>query len=356
MNKPVRNISVILILIVIAALLIIPKLLSENNSNQEGSGRGNKDQEVSADAFIVRPTELENEILTSGTIYANEEVQIRSELTRKITGIYFKEGGFVPAGKVMFKLDDSDILARLRKLDLDEELNLKQQEREQTLLDKGLLTQEEFDVRQTNIEKIRADIEVLEVELDKTSITAPFSGIAGFRNVSIGSLVNNTVILTTVQDIGKVKIDFSIPEKFISVFKPGQTINYKVEGYDEEFTGTVSSFDPRINEATRSIVVRAVSGNKGNRLLPGSFVKVKLNLENTSDAIMIPTQAVIPKLKGQNVYVFENGIAVSKDVETGVRTDKEIQITSGLKSGDTIITTNILRLKPNSKIKIIKID
>ncbi|MEZ4822237.1 MAG: efflux RND transporter periplasmic adaptor subunit [Ignavibacteria bacterium] len=156
--------------------------------------------------------------------------------------------------------------------------------------------------------------------------------------------------------MGKVKIDFSIPEKFISVFKPGQTINYKVDGYDEDFTGTVTSFDPRINEATRSIVIRAVSGNKGNRLLPGSFVKVKLNLENTYDAIMIPTQAVIPKLKGQSVYLYENGIAVSKDVETGVRTDKEIQITSGLNSGDTIITTNILRLKPKSKIKIITIN
>lgn len=353
MNKPVRNISVILILIVIAALLIIPKLLSENNKSQVGGGKGDRDQIVSADAFIIRPAELENEILTSGTINANEEVQIRSELTRKITGIYFNEGSFVPAGKVMFKLDDSDILARLRKLDLDEELNLKQQEREQQLMDKGLLTQEEFDIRQTNIEKIRADIEVLEVELDKTNITAPFSGIAGFRNVSKGSLVNNTVSLTTVQDIGKVKIDFSIPEKFISVFKPGQTINYKVEGYEEEFTGTVASFDPRINEATRSIIVRAVSGNRGNRLLPGSFVKVKLNLENIENAIMIPTEAVIPKLKGQSVFVYENGIAVSKDIETGTRTDKEIQITSGLNGGDTIITTNILRLKPNSKIKII---
>lgn len=354
MNKLTRNISIVLILIVLAALLIVPKLLSEKNKQQTTSNQS--PQEIPVDAFVIKATELENEVATVGTIIANEEVEVKSELTRKITGIYFKEGTYVPKGKVLFKLDDSDILARLRKLDLDEELNVKQQEREKQLLDKGLLTPDEYDVRETNIEKIRADIEVLEVELSKTEIRAPFSGITGFRNVSIGSLVNNSVILTSIQDISRVKLDFSIPEKYLNLFKPGQDITFSVDGYDEDFSGSVISYDPKINENTRTIVLRAAANNKGNKLLPGSFVKVKLKLDNISDAIMIPTESVVPKLKGQSVYLYQNGLAVMKDVEMGLRTDKEVQITSNLIAGDTIITTNILRLKPNGKVKIVNIN
>lgn len=354
MNKLTRNISIVLILIVLAALLIVPKLLSEKNKQQTTSTQ--TPQEIPVDAFVIKATELENEVATVGTIIANEEVEVKSELTRKITGIYFKEGTYVPKGKVLFKLDDSDILARLRKLDLDDELNVKQQDREKQLLDKGLLTPDEYDVRETNIEKIRADIEVLEVELSKTEIRAPFSGITGFRNVSIGSLVNNSVILTSIQDISRVKLDFSIPEKYINLFKPGQEITFSVDGYDEDFSGSVISYDPQINENTRTIVLRAAANNKGNKLLPGSFVKVKLKLDNISNAIMIPTESVVPKLKGQSVFLYQNGIAVMKDVEMGLRTDKEVQITSNLTAGDTIITTNILRLKPNGKVKIVNIN
>lgn len=356
MNKPARNISVILIVIVLGALLIVPKLLSEKNKTQTPTGQNTSQQEIPVDVFVIKQIDLENEVVTVGTIIANEEVDIKSELTRKITGIYFKEGTFVPNGKILFKLDDSDILARLRKLDLDEELNIKQQDREKQLLDKGLLTPDEYEVRETNIEKIRADIEVLEVELSKTEIRAPFSGIAGFRNVSIGSLVNNTNILTTIQDISKVKVDFSIPEKYIALFRPGQEITFRVDGYDEDFTGKVISYEPKLNENTRSIILRASANNKGTKLLPGSFVKVKLKLENINNAVMIPTESVVPKLKGQSVYVYQDGKAVSKDVEMGVRTEKEVQITSNLNIGDTIIITNILRLKPNSKVKFVNVN
>ena len=356
MNKPARNISVILIVIVLGALLIVPKLLSEKNKTQTPAGQNTSQQEIPVDVFIIKQIDLENEIVTVGTIIANEEVDIKSELTRKITGIYFKEGTFVPNGKILFKLDDSDILARLRKLDLDEELNIKQQDREKQLLDKGLLTPDEYEVRETNIEKIRADIEVLEVELSKTEIRAPFSGIAGFRNVSIGSLVNNTNILTTIQDISKVKVDFSIPEKYIALFRPGQDITFRVDGYDEDFTGKVISYEPKLNENTRSIILRASSNNKGSKLLAGSFVKVKLKLENINNAVMIPTESVVPKLKGQSVFIYQDGKAVTKDVEMGIRTEKEVQITSNLSIGDTVISTNILRLKPNSKVKLININ
>ncbi|MBS1552480.1 MAG: efflux RND transporter periplasmic adaptor subunit [Bacteroidetes bacterium] len=355
MNKTVRNISVILLIIVVGVLLIVPKLLSDKKE----SGPGNQNQQnqtLPADAIIVRSGEHENEISTVGTVVANEQVDIKSELSRKITGIYFNEGTFVPAGKLLFKLDDADIVARLNKLRIDEDLNLKQEEREKQLLDKGLFTPDEFEIRQTNIEKIRADIEILEIELSKTYIKSPISGITGFRNVSKGSLVNSAVVLTTVQDIGKVKIDFSIPEKYVSMFSKGMDINFNMDGYSEDFSAKVVSYDPNLNESTRSIILRAVTQNKGSKLLPGSFVKVKLQLEKDVNIMMIPTEALIPKLKGQSVFVFNDGTAVLKDVETGFRSEKEIQITSGISIGDTVLTTNILKLKNNSKVKIDKLN
>ncbi|MBK8553154.1 MAG: biotin/lipoyl-binding protein [Ignavibacteria bacterium] len=223
MNKPVRNISVILIVIIIGALLIVPKLLiSDKNKQQGSSNQGSQQSETPVDVFVIKPIDLENEVSTTGTIIANETVDIRSELTRKITGIYFKEGTYVPQGKVLFKLDDSDLLARLRRLDLDEELNLKQQDREKQLLDKGLLNAEEYDIRETNIEKIRADIEVLEVELSKTEITAPFSGITGFRNVSIGSLVSNAVVLTTYRISAELKWIFQFLKSISASLRSGR--------------------------------------------------------------------------------------------------------------------------------------
>ncbi len=355
MNRKVRNISIALIVVAAIAFLVVPKLLSEKNKAPGEGKQGQQDQATLVDAYIVTLKELDNEISTVGTIVANEDVEIRSELGRKVTGIYFKEGAFVSKGKLLFKLDDSDLLAQLKKLELDEQLQLKQAEREKQLLDKGLLTSEEFDIRQTNIEKIRADMELVKINLDKTEITAPFSGIAGFRNVSNGSFVNNTVVLTTVKDIRKVKVDFSIPEKLISEFSKGQQIVFRVEGYDDEFTGTVVSYDPQLNENTRSIVLRAMADNPGNKLLPGSFVKVDLRLRKLNDAIMIPTEAVVPKQSGQSVFLFKNGTAVSQDINIEKRSESEVLVTSGVNEGDTVITTNILRIRNNGKVKLAKI-
>lgn len=355
MKKTVRNVSIALIVIAAIAFLVVPKILSEKNKTTGDGRQGQQDQTIAVDAYVVKSRNLDNEIATVGTIVANEEVEIRSELPRKITGIYFKEGAFVPKGKVLFKLDDSDLLAQLRKLELDEQLQTKQAEREQQLLEKGLLTSEEYDIRQTNIEKIKADIEIIMISLDKTDITAPFSGITGFRNVSIGSFVNNTIVLTTIKDIRKVKVDFSIPEKYITDFSKGQQISFKVEGYDEEFSGVVVSYDPQLNENTRSIILRAIADNSGSKLLPGSFVKVKLQLQNINDAIMIPTEAVVPQQQGQSVFILQNGNAIQKEITIGQRTENEVMIASGISEGDTVITTNILRLKNNSKVKIANI-
>jgi len=170
MNKNIKKVSIILIILVIGVLLIVPKLIS--GKKEEGDSRsGQQNQQIPVDVFVVKSVELDNKISTIGTVVANESVEIKSEITKKITGIYFKEGTFVPKGKILFKLDDSDLRARLRKLEIEEDLAVKSEDREKILLEKGLTTQEDYDIRINTLERIRADIDLVNIELSKTNIS-----------------------------------------------------------------------------------------------------------------------------------------------------------------------------------------
>lgn len=353
MSKKIRYISVSLIIILIAAAVILPKLMSgDKKDSGSKSGPDSKNMPIPANGYIVNAEELDNSIKVIGSIVANEEVELRSELSKKVTGIYFKEGSYVSSGKLLFKLDDSDLDAQMNKLEIQNEIVEKNLNRIQQLYDKNLSTSEELDNLQNESDRINAEMEILAIQIDKTNIRAPFSGIIGFKNVSTGSYVTPAVVLANIQETGKVKLDFSVPEKYVTAFNKGQTITFNVEGESEEFTGVISAFEPKLDGTTRSLTVRAICQNPGRKLLPGTFANVNLNLNSIQDAIMIPTQALIPKLKGHDVFVLKNGSALLTDVVTGVRTDNRIQIVSGINAGDTILTTNILRLKSGSPVVI----
>jgi len=357
LSKKIKYISVSLIVIIIAAAFLLPKILSGSKTDKvQKSGPDSKNMPLPANGFIVKAEELDNKIKVIGSIVANEEVELRSELSRKITGIYFKEGTFVSKGKLLFKLDDSDLMAQMNKLIIQSELTELNLNRTKELFDKSLSTREEYDIIQNENDALNAELEILDVQIDKTNIRAPFSGIIGFKNVSTGSYVTPSVILASIQEIGRVKLDFSIPEKYITVFNKGQGITFNVEGIDEEFTGVISAFEPKLDGNTRSLTVRAICQNPGNKLIPGTFANVNLNLSSIKDAILIPTQALIPKLKGHDVFVLNNGTARLTDVTSGMRTENLVQIISGINPGDTVITTNILRLKNGSPVVIDKIE
>lgn len=357
MSKKIKYISVSLVILLIAAAFILPKILSGTKDDKgPRSGTDTKNMPIPANGFIVNAEVLDNSIKVIGSIVANEEVELRSELSKKVTGIYFKEGTYVSKGKLLFKLDDSDLEAQMNKLEIQNEIVEKNLNRTQQLYDKNLSTSEELDNLQNEYDRINADMEILAIQIDKTNIRAPFSGIIGFKQVSIGSYVTPTVVLANIQETGKIKLDFSVPEKYTSAFNKGQTVTFNVEGESENFTGTISAFEPKIDGSTRSLTVRAVCQNPGKKLLPGTFANVNLNLNSISDAMMIPTQALIPKLKGHDVFVLKNGSALLTEVETGLRTENQIQIISGINKGDTILTTNILRLKSGLPVIIDKME
>jgi membrane fusion protein (multidrug efflux system) len=333
LKKNIKFISIGALILIIAGFIIIPKILTTKEKSPTNNPQSNQqNQAITADANIVNEQVLDNEIKTVGTIKANEEVELKSEVSRKIVGIYFKEGSYVSRGKVLFKLDASDLIAQLRKQQVDEQLAINQRDREKMLIDKGLTPEETYETIEANLSRIRADMEITRVNISKTNITAPFSGIIGLRNVSVGAYVSPSVVLASIQDVSKIKIDFSIPE------------------------ASVYAYEPKVENNTRTLVLRAICLNPGKKLLPGNFANVSLKLSTQNNAILIPTEALVPKLKGQSVILYKNGIAKFVDVEIGERTEDKIQITLGINSGDTILTNNILRVKPEMKVKIGKFN
>lgn len=357
MKKPVTIIAISLVVVVVLGLVFIPKFIGgDKPEQQKPSSNQQQNQQITADAYIVKGQVLENEIKAIGNIRANEEAEIRSEISRKIRGIYFKEGAYIGRGQTLFRLDADDLTAKLRRQEVDEKLAITKLDREKLLIDKGLTSQEEYDVMEATLEQIRAEISMTRIDISKTYVRAPFSGIIGLRNVSNGAYVTPANVLTTMQDVSKVKVDFSIPEKYIYLFQKGQKVRFTVDGLSGEFTGEVYAYEPKVENNTRSLVLRAVCDNPDRKLLPGTFANVTFNISGQSDALLIPSQALIPKLKGQSVFVVRGGKSILVDVEIGERTENMIQITSGVNAGDTIVTTNLLRLKNNSSVKIAKTE
>ena len=202
----------------------------------------------------------------------------------------------------------------------------------------------------------KAQVELIKAQIDKTEITAPFNGRVGLRYVSVGSYITPATDIASLQNIDPIKIDFSVPEKYAASISTGDQINFKIVGSEKTYTGKVYAVEPRINSLTRTLNIRAVCSNSDGRLLPGAFANVELVLKDIKDALMVPTEALIPILKGQKLDIYKNGRVIQKEVATGIRTDSTVQITEGLAPYDTVITSGILQLRPGSPVSISKIQ
>lgn len=304
------------------------------------------------EGFILKPQKLSNEVRTSGTILAFEEVELHPEVSGRIISIHFNEGSKVNKGDLLVKLYDEDLRAQLRKTSSQIALSQGQLNRQQELLKTNATSQQEFDIASSQLNMLKADEDVIKSAISKTEIHAPFKGVVGLRYVSEGSYVTPASKIAAIQNIDPVKIDFSIPEKYSAEVAKGDEVLFSNEESGQQFKGKVYAIEPRIDEATRTLKIRAICENSQGKIVPGSFVKVELQLKEIDDALMVPTQALLPVLKGQNIYIVKNGVAKAVPVKTGIRTASEIQITDGLSAGDTVLTKGIISLKPNTEVKV----
>ncbi|KAA6436591.1 efflux RND transporter periplasmic adaptor subunit [Dyadobacter flavalbus] len=317
----------------------------KNLSSGAGSG-------IPVNVFVVGRESIENQIFASGTVLPNEEVNLMSEISGRLVKLDIQEGSLISKGQLIAKINDRELKAQLQKVAYNQELSKKIEERQKKLLNVEAINLEEYDVTSNNIRLLEAEKEVIEAQLEKTEIRAPFSGRIGLKYISEGAyLAPGTSIVTIVQS-NPVKIDFTVPEKYTPNIKVGNVVKFSLDGDPATYNASIIAIDPKVDENMRTLRVRAVAKNPGGRFVPGMFVKVLADLEANRSAMMIPTEAIVPVLKGKKVFIVKNGKAQEALVTTGLRTDKRIQVIEGLNPGDSLITSGIIAIKPNTAVKV----
>lgn len=303
-------------------------------------------------ATIARPSYLTNGIRSAGTLLANEEVDIVSKVSGKVTGVFFREGSVVKKEALLVKIYDEDLQAQLKRAEIQEKMLSEKLERQRVLLAKDAVSREAFDQLQTDYNVILADINLLKVRIAETEVRAPFDGTIGFRFVSEGTYVQPSVKITHLIDYSQMKLEFAIPEKYVSQQLMGKRISFNAQGYPDEFFATVYAIDYRVDEATRTIGLRARYDNHDKRLVPGMFADLVLITDEKNNAIQIPSEAVVPEMNEKRVWIYQNGKAALVPVVAGTRTETMVEILSGIRVGDTVITSGLMQLRQNMPVRV----
>ncbi|MEO8822328.1 MAG: efflux RND transporter periplasmic adaptor subunit [Ginsengibacter sp.] len=306
--------------------------------------------------YIIHPSVLRSSIEVAGTLLPFEETEIHPEVSGKVTYLSINEGTHVKRGTLLARLFDGDLQAQLQKLKVQLQVAQKTEERQSELLKIGGISQQDYDLSALDVSSIKADIQVMQAAIDKTIIRAPFDGKVGFKNISIGAFITPSTIITTIRQDSKLKLEFSVPEKFTPKVQLKNVIYFTTEASPKKYEAKIYATESGITQENRSLKVHALVENSDKNITAGSFAKVAFDMGDNSDAIMIPTQAIIPEARDKKVIVFNGGIADFKVVTTGTRDSAKVEILSGLSIGDTVITTGLLSIKPGSEIKLSSIN
>lgn len=312
--------------------------------------RGGPSGPVSAEIYRVTETPMAETVTSVGTLRANEAVDIVPELTKRLARVEVEEGAQVEKDQVLFVLDDADIAAELGEIEARLKLAEINEARTASLLPQRAISRQDYDLAKSELDVLKAQKSTKEVELSKTRIRAPFAGRTGVRRVSEGALVKPETVLLTLQDFSRIKVDFTLPERYSAEIRPGQEFTFTVAGNANEFRGTIQVIEPAVDASTRSLQLRGICEDPRG-LFPGGFAEVRIQLGTVRNGFAIPSQAVVPSPRGHGVYVLVDGKAEFRDVEIGIRTDSQVQVLRGLSKNDQLITTNLLRIRPGVPVQ-----
>lgn len=350
MKKQTKVALIIGIILVIAISFFYPRFSNQGANPEKAAasagGSAGTNQALPVSVVKLSKETLRNQLQVSGTILPNESVNLRSEISGLVTRIAFREGQFVGKGTPLIYLNDDELQAQYQRLQYTQKLFETQENRQKQLLAREAISQEEYDIALNQFNTALSDIKLVEAQLSKTVIRAPFSGILGLRLVSEGSVISTNDLLVSLVNIDPIKIEFSIPERYANQVSVGSPVYFTNEGSTGEVEGQVYAFEPQVDLATRTLKLRAQSPNKDRRFLPGMFVKIRFILEVTEDALLVPAESIIPELSGYKVFVVDgDGKAEERVVEIGTRTDTQVQILKGLNEGDLVLTTGVMQVR-----------
>ena len=328
------------------------KTTTQSAPAQAGRGAAAKQPPLAVDIYVIRPTLINEKIEVSGSLLANEITEIHPEISGRLVRLNIAEGKFVNKGALLAKIYDGDLQAQLRKLQVQLDIARTNEERSAQLLKIQGISKADYDASLLNVNNIKADIEITRANITKTEIRAPFSGKLGLKNISPGAFVTPSTDITTISQVNRLKLQFSVPEKYGSQIKNGQLVSFTVNGSSKTFAASVMATETSVGEDTRSLTIRALVKDSDPALIPGTFANVQMILGNNPDAIMIPNIAVIPQGRKKQVFVYKANKATPLEITTGMRDSANVQVLSGLFPGDTLITSGLLFLKPGSEVKL----
>jgi membrane fusion protein (multidrug efflux system) len=345
--------AVVAAILVVVALVVLKLTVFDNNAsrgNATGPG-GGQAPAPSVTALVVTPEHMADRVSAVGTILPNEEVDIRSEIAGRVVSISFVEGGRVAKDQLLVRINDSELRAQLARAESRLALARDEAERQKTLFEQSLTSEREYNNTVNELNVASAEAQLIRAQLAKMEIRAPFAGTVGLRAVSEGSYVSPATPITTLQDVSTIKIDFSVPERYVRRIVSGDKVGFSVQGSPRTYQATVYALEAGIEQTTRTLRVRARAANPNLELVPGAFADVSIPLVER-DALLVPAFALIPDLKGHSVLVYSGGTVQSRPVTIGTRTDERVEILSGLAPGDTVITSGILQLKPGAPVRL----
>jgi len=344
-----------LIYILLAAglvALVIYRIIDNKQESGQGKQRGGGQAVLTVDGLVLKPQEFSENLSLSGSLEANEQLELRSEISGIVEKINFKEGSRVSKGQVLFQVNDLELRAQLAKVQTAQKLASENVRRAKLLLEKEAISQEEYDIADADYQFARAESQLVAAQLAKATVRAPFSGKIGLRYISQGSYVTPSTPIASLVNTDQLKITFSIPEKYSSQVKLADKITFTTSNSKEAQTATIYAIEPEVDIATRTLKMRAIANNSEGKLIPGTFANVLLPLETVNDALLVPTESLLPIQNGKKIFVSEGGLAKEIIVETGARTENSVIVLSGLKAGDTILTSGVMMLKNGTPVNV----
>ena len=340
------------LLIILFGAFITYRIVSNKNKNGDSKGKDGKNKVMTLSGIVVQTQTFDNNLSLSGSIEANEQVEIRSEVSGIVESINFREGSTVTKGQLLFKVNDIELRAQLAQAKTKQGLASENERRAKLLLQKEAISKEEYDVAKADFKLAQAQIQLIQAQIAKTSVRAPFSGKIGLRSISPGTYITPSLLVAKLVNINQLKISFSIPEKYANEVRSNSNLSFTVAGSTEKYTAKIYAIEPEVEISTRTLQVRAITENRDGKLVPGTFANVELQLDIIKDAVVIPSEAIVPVQNGKKVFIMKDGKAKETMIETTTRTDASVLVLSGIKAGDTLITGGVMSLKEDDAVKV----
>ena len=354
MNK-ITKWSIVGVIVLGTGFLAYQHLMPHENKEMKEAPKeaGNRQSKaLNVRAVVLSQQGLTDGIFVSGSLVPDEEVNLSFESSGKITDIFFKEGTHVEKGELLAKINDAPLQADLRKKQAQVKLMQDRLFRAKALLEKEAVSKEAFQEAEANLAALEAEIEGVEAQIEQTELRAPFSGIIGLRQVSVGAYATTTTEVATLTKTAPLKVEFNVPERYAGMLPEGTELTFTAEGDLTTRNAKVYASDSRVDPETRTFAIRAIYPNANGKLIPGRYVNVNLVTQRFDNTLAVPSEAIVSEMGIDKVFVCKNGKAQPVEIAKGLRTDAMVQVLRGLVPGDTVITSGTMQLRSGQNVVV----